>query len=82
MWLVLVSLDSSFEYTDSTGTDLQEFIIKTLKNPRCVALLCRAGVVWCNDTREFLKGNPPRRAISTKTSTHDKKLSLVFELEF
>ncbi|XP_032233792.2 cAMP-regulated phosphoprotein 21 isoform X1 [Nematostella vectensis] len=28
------SRDNSFEYTDSTGTDLNEFIIKTLKNPR------------------------------------------------
>ena len=26
--------DGSFEYTDSTGTDLHDFIIKTLKNPR------------------------------------------------
>jgi len=29
-----VLADGSFEYTDSTGTDLHDFIIKTLKNPR------------------------------------------------
>ncbi|XP_031573979.1 cAMP-regulated phosphoprotein 21-like [Actinia tenebrosa] len=28
------SRDNSFEYTDSTGTDLHEFIVKTLRNPR------------------------------------------------
>lgn len=30
----LLFIDNSFEYTDSTGTDLHEFIVKTLKNPR------------------------------------------------
>lgn len=30
----VVPADGSFEYTDSTGTDLHDFIIKTLKNPR------------------------------------------------
>lgn len=32
--LHLVCVDGSFEYTDSTGTDLHDFIIKTLRNPR------------------------------------------------
>ena len=31
---VFIVADGSFEYTDSTGTDLHDFIIKTLKNPR------------------------------------------------
>lgn len=30
----VVLADGSFEYTDSTGTDLHDFIIKTLRNPR------------------------------------------------
>ena len=34
LFSIFVFLDSSFEYTDSTGTDLHEFIVKTLRNPR------------------------------------------------
>ena len=31
--------DGSFQYTDSTGTDLHDFIIRTLKNPRWAYIL-------------------------------------------
>ncbi|RMX47577.1 hypothetical protein pdam_00019000 [Pocillopora damicornis] len=36
-----LSRDGSFEYTDSTGTDLHDFIIKTLRNPRDRKFLMR-----------------------------------------
>lgn len=47
-----LSRDGSFEYTDSTGTDLHDFIIKTLKNPRDRKFLMRLEQDFLNFIRE------------------------------
>lgn len=47
-----LSRDGSFEYTDSTGTDLHDFIIKTLKNPRDRKFLMRLEQDFLNFIQE------------------------------
>lgn len=49
-----LSRDGSFEYTDSTGTDLHDFIIKTLKNPRDRKFLMKLEQDFLNFIREPL----------------------------
>ncbi|CAB4014371.1 Isoleucine--tRNA ligase, cytoplasmic, partial [Paramuricea clavata] len=56
------SRDSSFDYTDSTGTDLNEFIMKTLKNQRDKKMLLKLEkdfLGFISDPRKVLLQYPP-----------------------
>ncbi|XP_046845770.1 cAMP-regulated phosphoprotein 21-like isoform X2 [Xenia sp. Carnegie-2017] len=56
------SRESSLDYTDSTGTDLNEFIIKTLKNPRDKKLLLKLEkdfIGFISDPLKVLLQYPP-----------------------
>ncbi|XP_028404430.1 cAMP-regulated phosphoprotein 21-like [Dendronephthya gigantea] len=56
------SRDSSFDYTDSTGTDLNEFIIKTLRNQRDKKMLLKLEkdfLGFISDPRKVILQYPP-----------------------
>ncbi|KAM4608547.1 R3H domain-containing protein 1-like isoform 2-T2 [Polymixia lowei] len=63
----MLSRDSSQEYTDSTGIDLHEFLVNTLKNnPRDRMMLLKLE----QDILDFISNNDQKRKFPPMTSYH------------